>query len=513
MEKIKSHIHMEQIKCAQSMQFVIEEDKNINDQSPDIAKLLLEEGEVVVDEIYPGTNFVQIRGRLRYQILYLTKEKDRKLHKITGEVGWEEKIHMEGTEPTDVVTVKKQVEDMKVSCSNLRKINIKMLVSLEVAVKELCDEEIISGLEREGMELRKKKMVLSNLAVKKKDSILMKEETELPKTLPSIEQVLWKSLEINKWEIKPLEDNIVVGWEATMFVLYRCMGEEEEIKSFEATLKHNTNLECPGSHPSMLESSRPAIQSYGINVKQDQDGEDRILEAEVLFDLDVLLYEDKEVEMITDVYGIREDISPIYRKGTVKIQGEKQQIKLRLNKVIRTPASYPGILQICHVKAGEIYPEQIRKEEGEGIQGSIPLRILYLSEKEEEAYCSIREEIGFYHQLEREKEKVEYTVYGVVQQCNTVLLDSEEIELRLTLLLELQRTRTEERDYLEDIEVKELLPQMRKELPSMAVYRAMEDEELWEIGKRYFVPIENIKRINQMENDLIKGGQKILLVR
>ena len=47
----------------------------------------------------------------------------------------------------------------------------------------------------------------------------------------------------------------------------------------------------------------------------------------------------------------------------------------------------------------------------------------------------------------------------------------------------------------------------------MAVYRAMEEEGLWEVGKRYFVPIENIKRINQLENDAVKSGQKILLVR
>ena len=514
MEKIMSHIHREQIKCAQKMQFVIEEDKVLNEQSPDIKKLLIEDGEVVIEEIYPGTNYVHLKGKLRYQILYLTDEQERILYKTAGEIEWEEKINVEGMEPADEVSVEKQIEDMKVTCSNGRKFSMRALVSLQVEAGEVRDEEIISALIRPGMEQKKEKMTFSNLVVKKKELLRMKEETELPRTLPSIEQVLWKSLEINRWEIKPLEDNIVIGWEATMFVLYRGK-EEEPIRSFETTLKHNTNLECEGSHSGLWEKCRPRIQSYEINVRQDSDGEDRILEAEINFAPEILLYEEKETEMVTDIYGIQEELIPVYRKGIAPKQEERQSLKLRLNKGIRIPASYPGILQICHVKTGEISSEIIREEVGSILQGSLPLKILYQSEKAEEPYGSLREEVSFQHRLTEggEENKREYTVYGVVQQCNIVLLDREEIELKLTLVVELQSMNNEEKEYLESIEVKELSQEKRKELPTMAVYRAMEEEGLWEVGKRYFVPIENIKRINQLENDAVKSGQKILLVR
>ena len=64
MELIKRNIHMDRTKTEAVTQFTIEDDVNIPDSKPDVNALNLEKGELVIDEIKPGTDSVNVRGYL-----------------------------------------------------------------------------------------------------------------------------------------------------------------------------------------------------------------------------------------------------------------------------------------------------------------------------------------------------------------------------------------------------------------------------------------------------------------
>ena len=50
-------------------------------------------------------------------------------------------------------------------------------------------------------------------------------------------------------------------------------------------------------------------------------------------------------------------------------------------------------------------------------------------------------------------------------------------------------------------------------IPSILIYIVKPGDTLWDIGKRYFIPVEQIKRLNHLESDLIMPGQKLFLVK
>lgn len=64
MELIKRNIHMDRVKRSTVIQFTMEEDLNLPEDKPDISTLNLEKGEVVIEEIRPGTDEVTVRGKL-----------------------------------------------------------------------------------------------------------------------------------------------------------------------------------------------------------------------------------------------------------------------------------------------------------------------------------------------------------------------------------------------------------------------------------------------------------------
>ena len=50
-------------------------------------------------------------------------------------------------------------------------------------------------------------------------------------------------------------------------------------------------------------------------------------------------------------------------------------------------------------------------------------------------------------------------------------------------------------------------------LPGIAIYMVREGESLWDIGKRYYVPVSVIKKCNDLTSDEVKAGDKILIVK
>ena len=49
--------------------------------------------------------------------------------------------------------------------------------------------------------------------------------------------------------------------------------------------------------------------------------------------------------------------------------------------------------------------------------------------------------------------------------------------------------------------------------PDVPVYVAKPDDSLWQIGKKYYMPVARIKELNGLTTDMLKGGEKLLLVK
>ena len=84
---------MDRVRVQAVTQFTLEDDVNIPENKPDVAALNLEKGELVIDEIRPGTDSVTVRGRLSFVALYHTMEEGSSLVVLEGRMPFEEKIN------------------------------------------------------------------------------------------------------------------------------------------------------------------------------------------------------------------------------------------------------------------------------------------------------------------------------------------------------------------------------------------------------------------------------------
>ena len=50
-------------------------------------------------------------------------------------------------------------------------------------------------------------------------------------------------------------------------------------------------------------------------------------------------------------------------------------------------------------------------------------------------------------------------------------------------------------------------------LPGMAIYVVRPGEHLWNVGKKYYVPIQSLKDLNNLTSEELVPGQKLLVVK
>ena len=228
MELKKANLHMDYVKCQINTQITLEEDKNISDRNPDADRILMEKGRVIIEEKRPATDSLFMKGKLIYEVLYSSDDAEGRLYRMQGEIPWEEKVRVEGMEVVDNPQVVANIEDLRSSLINSRKINVRGLVNFCIRSKELKDDEILLDIENpDHIEIRKEPHAQSVIVADKNDVFRIKEDLELPASLPAIREVLWKYLDLGRWEIKTLEDAIGIQGEVRLFVLYE--SEEEEI--------------------------------------------------------------------------------------------------------------------------------------------------------------------------------------------------------------------------------------------------------------------------------------------
>ena len=93
------------------------------------------------------------------------------------------------------------------------------------------------------------------------------------------------------------------------------------------------------------------------------------------------------------------------------------------------------------------------------------------------------------------------------------MLDSDELDVKAALQFKVIVFSVQNRDLVTDIRVEPLDLNKLSELPGMVICIAGPGETLWDIGKKYYVPVAQLREVNELPTEEICAGDKILVVK
>lgn len=527
MELLKKNIHTERTKSKALLQVPLEMDINVPDVKPDVAKVIYDCGKIKIDEIKTGMNKIWVKGRLCYQILYRTDGEDRTLAGMDGEVPFMEEIYLDKLEGQDRVICRTSLEDMRVHIINSRKLSIQSVISLEPKVEESISEELCVELDHTGaadsgksleskLEYRKKGLNFLETVVKKRDLLRIHEETRLPAGMPDIGAALWKNAEISSISFRPMDEKLGITGELSVFIVYR-EDSTDKINWYETMIPFNGNVECQNSREGMIADVSYETGHEEITIREDSDGEFRLIGIETTLELEIKLYERENTSIVADVYGVSCEVQAGIDTRQFRDLCMELNTEEKLSRSIKLEDAEPKILQICHCDARPKLQEAVFKDNQLSLLGEIDLQALYASNEEGAGFYPIKATVPF--EVVKELSGIDdvqieqYSLSVQITQQTMSIKDSSQLEWRGSMNIKMLLYSIKNEDILTELKIAPINAEVLEKLPGFAIYYAKQGDSLWQIGKKYYVSVDRIREMNNLTADEIKPGDKLLIVK
>jgi hypothetical protein len=515
-ELIKKNIHMNKLKCKSTLQLTLDDDFNVPDIKPDIDQIITEQGGIKISDIKAMNGKLLVKGALGFNVLYLSEGDQRPVNNISGEIPFDEVINMDIACSDEDPIVKWDLEDLTTGLINSRKLSVKSIVRIYVAVEELYDEETAVMVEGpEDVQYINKKIEVTDVAINKKDTYRIKDEIVIPSNKGNITSLLYQDIGLSNVEVRLLEDRFTIKGELPVFILYTSEDEENPIEYYETEIPFSGTVDCNGCTEDMIEDITFSIVSKNLEIKPDSDGEERVLDLEVILELGIKVYEIEEPEILCDVYCPSKEITPICRNADYENLVIKNNSKYRIADRIKVLDNQPNILQICHAN-GVIKIDDIVAEDTElHVEGVIEVNILYISEDDRRPMNSLKGVIPFAQVIELKgmKPGSNYEVKPSIDQLSVMMLDSEEIEVKATINLNTIVFDVITESIITGIEVADLDIEKLQAMPGIIGYIVKRNDSLWNIAKKYYTTVDNIVAINDLVDDRVKEGDKLIIMK
>ena len=358
-------------------------------------------------------------------------------------------------------------------------------------------------------------MRLLSLAIHKKDTLRLKEEVELVSNKPNIAELLWYTLEVRGLDLRPEENVVKAKGEIFLFALYKGDDEGGTLQWLEHSVPFTGEVECSGCTSDMIPNLEASVINQSVEVKPDSDGEERIFVTDIVLELDIRLYREEDHEILMDVYTPFRQCIPKCRNEVLESLLVRNFSKCRVSDRIEIKETQGKILQICHSQ-GKVKIDKTKIiKDGIQVDGIVQMKVLYIVGNDDMPFYSMEVMMPFSHVVEARgiTEDSVYYFHTDLEQLSTSMVDSNEIEVRAAVSLNVLVIQCREEKIIESVEEQPLDTEKIRSMPGITVYMVKQGDTLWDIAKKFYTTMEEIISMNCLENDRVTLGQPLLLVK
>lgn len=515
MELIRKNIHMNKEKCRSQMQITLDNDINVPDVKPDIESIVREQGYIKVNDVKAGNGRVNIRGELVVNILYISGNEDNKLQRMVGTVLFDEQIIANDVCEGDNMQVSCEIDDLSADIINSRKVSIKSIIRLTVSAEEIMDEEAaVTAIDENQVEQLNEICQVTELALSKKDTYRIKEEITIPSGRDSIRDILYQDITLEEVDTRMTEGQLSLRGELKIFILYSGV-ESDRINPYDTTISFSGTIDCSGCKEGMIPNIGVSIQDKDMLYKEDEDGEDRIIDIEVVLGLDMKVYREEEIDLLTDMYSTSSQLIPVYKDAGFDNIIIKNNGKSRINERIMLDDSGSSILQMCNVTGNVRIDEEKIVPGGIAVEGIIEVKMLYFTDEDNSVIGAHKGMIPFSHFIEVKKihDNCVYDLNTGIEQISAMVIDGREVEIKATVRIDVIVFEKINKRIIVDCKVEDNNLSKIMDIPGMTGYIVGKGDTLWSIAKEFSTTRDVIRQMNGIADEDVKVGDKLLLVK
>lgn len=508
---LKDTVNYERLVGEGTGQTMLSQDLVLSDRNPEIGKVLSIDGRVNIISAETSEEKVVVDGKITIDVFYSSSDESRGIYKLSSSNNFTQNINLPQSDSGMKSITNAKIDHIEYEIVSNRKIKVNSIINLNSVVYSKESVEVVVDMKGEEIQLLRENLEFSEYLGEDKAQSIVKVNINIPEDKEEVSSILKSDITIHRKDILVQEGKIVVNASGVARLMYDTSSEDvytvDEEFTFEAEiglLDIKENAKC--------DVGFKVIDVYE-SVTENDVGERRQVEIEAVVDVSAKSYGKKNIQSIVDAYSPDEGYE--FEKVTVKSLNffdegtDSQTIKERVNlQEDDTPLE-----QIKYISLKPIVTDLKVVDDKVIGEGVLETNILYLASGDEGGISSLEDEIPFKTSVDIKGARIDMvpSVDVNIEHISFDKISSKEIDIKIILNANAKLSQKGNFELIKNV-VEVDLPENVKNMPTFIIYSVQKGDSLWKIAKRYATTMEDIVRVNNIEDpDSIKPGQKIII--
>lgn len=487
----------------------IEQDIIVPDSKPDAVKIVNVTVTPYVNDFEIMDGKIKVIGKINYFIIYRVDDERFNTRGLFVSYPYSEILNVDGITSSMNASIDCKCKNVIYSLPNERKIAVKSEIVFNIRVKDCVQVSLIQNFDEESnIECKMCNKSFSNIMQTKSNIIASKEDIMLPKEAEDFFEILDLETNIVNTEYKESYNKIMVKGDIDIKVIYLSDSQNENIKTVKLTIPFSAMIELENINDRSKFDIKYKMRDFSIKLNEDITST-KTMSAQYQIDVDVVMYEDDDLEYVEDFYSQTKDLD--YDSQAI----EAVSRNIVYTKNIDVKESLSNILpQNTTILNYSLDTSNINTSLKNGVveldgNAKVYLLLQDLSNMELENKVIdilINEKFDLENVPENAKGDID-----IIGQKVSITQSGTDLQINISIDIAINVENTITLNLIEKIEDKIL---NLLDMDSINIYIVKPGDSLWKIAKKYKTSIEKIVKTNDITNpDEIEVGQKLLVIR
>ncbi len=539
---VSSKLKLVDMKQKSPLRMTLEEDILVPDVKPDLARILAMDGNLRLAEreIHTGqveADTVRIMGDLILQTLYVPEHvtDEEPMIAIESKIPFKNETDMKAGPSSDLAIVP-NIESIDFTVINERKFRVKASVAFRVREYSHVDIEVFEGLRDDEVQMLKEKINLTDVAMRKTETMEIKDELSIKENSPEILKILKYDANVVENHKQITKEKAVINASVYCNILY--LGTDgntdtAEGKAVSASSERETVIpvlyqgkteftqfiRLDGEYASSDQNPAGSkvnfnISTLNLTAKEDGNGKKSLFELGMNVDTGLELYKNIAKEVVTDVYHHKKDIQYETDEIGVMALGGSGAAEISAREIINIPEKYGTVDKVVYISGNINEKKSLIDQTKSVVEGVVTVNLICTSADEKKTAFNITQEMPFRSAMEIPGTTSDMTANHdiALKELWFDKINNKQIEVNAGILVNTAVSTENKHHLVKNVSFLEG-SQDNTPTPGIILYISRKGDTIWKIAKNYRTTIDEIKNNNELEfGKEIKPGTKLLIV-
>lgn len=483
----------------------IEEDMIVPDSKPDILNGINVQGNICIlkKEVMDGK--IKIEGTINTYVMYLPDSKDDNLRSLNCVMDFSENFPVLGATPDMMAEVKPIIKDIECKVINGRKINLKAGVEFTIKVYSNEEVEIVNKInEIDDIQTLTNDFEINSLIGNGKTTVFAKDTVNI-NSQDELAEILKLELKLVNKDIKLSYNKVLTKAEAKVEILY--LTENNKIEKVIASIPIVGFIDIQNINEEDICDINYDIKN--VLVKPNQ-SDDNSIYIELEIESSCMAYEKKKINLIQDLYSPSVPLEFSEKKIAIQNDTKESVKQVSLKEKVNISGVQEGNLIDVEIQPvlenTEITASKIN------YKGNINLNLIIdNSNSITSRMVKIPFEVSIDNVENSENTNVETEINVINSSFN--INQGGSLDANIDLEINTKTSKNVSMNIIDNIQVVDRkIENINEDYDSLILYIVKKGDTLWSIAKKFGSTVEELVRMNGIENEnCIDVGQKIYI--